>query len=131
MAILRVSLTDDMLKLISRICFTQFPSQSDWGEKQSVNWGLDFNSLYGGSYLFEDISYILGIYDQHIPGTENDPLGVKFPREVEDKMWEIHGYILSNIQYIEELVHQFTNKGGLKPGTYKCKSNEHIWEFEG
>ena len=31
-----------------------------------------------------------------------------------------------NLKEIEELVHQFVTVG-LTPGTYKCKSNEHIW----
>lgn len=131
MAIIKVTLTEDMLKLISNIHFTrvpQMPTEKD--NRQILTWGLDFASLYGGSYVFEDISYILGRYDEHIEGTEDDPMGVKFTREFTDYMWEMHEYILNNIGNIEELVHVYSNKGGLTPGTYKCKNNEHIWEKE-
>ena len=128
MAILRVSLTDDTLKLVSRINFTKFPATEDWEAKQTLTWGIDINSLYGGSFVFEDISLILGIYDKHIEGTENDPMGVQFPKEIEDYMWGLHEYILEHLQDIEELVHQFCNRGGLTAGEYKCKSNERIWE---
>ena len=129
MAVLTVTLTEDILKLVSRISFKDFPSdRSSWEVQEKLSWGIDFNSLYGGSYVFEDISYILGVYDKHIEGTECDPMGVQFPKELEDYMWEIHGYVVDHIQEIEELVHQFVNRGGLTPGVYKAKSNERIWE---
>jgi hypothetical protein len=44
-------------------------------------------------------------------------------------MWETHSYIVEHIRDIEDLVHQFVNKGGLKPGKYVSKSNERIWKF--
>jgi hypothetical protein len=129
MAVLSVKLTDDMLKLVSRINFVQFPLHEEWQAKQDLTWGIDLNSLYGGSFALEDISFILGIYDKHIEGTENNPAGPEFPKELEDYMWEMHEYILEHLQDIEEIVHQFCNRGGVNPGTYKCKSNERIWEF--
>ena len=129
MAVLSVELTDDMLKLVSRINFVQFPVQEEWQTKQDLTWGIDLNSLYGGSFMLEDVSFILGIYDKHIEGAENNATGPEFPAELESYMWEIHSYILDHLQDIEEIVHQFCNRGGLKAGTYKCKSNERIWEF--
>ena len=128
MANLSVSFTEDMLKLVSRINFLEFPAPEGWASAEKVTWGIDLSSLYGGSYVLEDISYILGLYDKHIEGTENDPLGVQFPKETEDYMWELHEYILTHLRDIEELIHQFCNRGGLKPVTYKAKSNERIWE---
>ena len=130
MAVLSVTLTDDMLKLVSRINFVQFPVQEEWQSRQNLTWGIDLNSLYGGSFMLEDVSFILGIYDKHIEGTENNPTGPQFPEELESYMWEIHSYILEHLQDIEEIVHQFCNRGGVKAGTYKAKSNERIWEFK-
>ena len=129
MAVLNVTLSDDMLKLVSRICFVQFPQKETWEGVENLTWGIDLNSIYGGSFVFEDMSYILGIYDTHIEGTEFDNLGPRFEKEDEDYMWGLHSYILEHLQDIEELVHQFCNRGGLKAGTYKCKSIELIWEF--
>lgn len=135
MAILKIKLTDDILKLVSNIRFQEVPSPmvDDWEheKRERIDYSIDFNSLYGGSYVFEDIAYILGRYDEHIPGTEEDPLGVQFPKELEDYMWEIHTYITEHIDAIEELVHQFCAKGGLKPGIYQCKSNFRMWEYKG
>lgn len=131
MAVLTVKLTDDMLKAISHINFVQFPVQESWENQENVTWGIDINSLYGGSFLFEDLSYILGIYDKRIEGTENEALGPRFPKEVEDYMYDLHSYILEHLQDIEEIVHQFCADGGLKAGTYKAKSNERIWKYDG
>lgn len=131
MALLEINLTKDMLELVSHITFKRFPSIDELEEsgKEREICAIDFASLYGGSYVFEDIAYILGKYDEHIPGTEFDPLGPQFPKELEDYMWETHSYIVEHIRDIEDLVHQFVNKGGLKPGKYVSKSNERIWKF--
>lgn len=128
MAVIKVTFTEDLLKLVANIRFTQVPDMES--EKDKMTWGLDFFSLYGGNLTFEDIAYILGRYDEHIPGTEEDPMGAKFSQELEDYMWGMHTYILDNIGNIEEIIHQFAAKGGVTPGTYKCKSYEHIWERE-
>ena len=130
MAILKVTLTEDMLKLVSCIHFTEFPNENDFESKYKLNVGIDFASLYGGSFVFEDVSYILGIYDKHIEGTECNPMGPEFPKELEDYMWETHSYVVEHIRDIEDIVHQFVNKGGVVPGTYSCKSNERIWVLE-
>lgn len=131
MAVLKVTLTKDMLTLISHICFTEFPKIEEFEEAHNnLRVGIDFTSLYGGSFVFEDISYILGLYDKHIPDTENSFLGPEFPKDVEDYMWETHCYIVEHIRDIEDLVHQFVNRGGLVPGTYVCKANERIWELK-
>ena len=107
MATLKIKLTEDILKLISNIRFQDVPEPPEDGDtRERITYAIDYGSLYGGSYVFEDISYILGCYDKHIVGTEENPLGVQFPQEVEDYMWEIHTYIIDNIDGIEELVHQ-------------------------
>lgn len=128
MATVKIKLTKDLLALISNIRFKKLP---DLGSttKQELNWCIDFFSLYGGNFALEDISYILGRYDEHIQGTEENPMGPQFPKESEDYMWGLHEYIVENIKYIESLVHWYSNKGGLKEGTYKCKDYEMIWSF--
>lgn len=127
MAKISLTLTKDMLSLISNIRFVQYEPIKEEDVRHEVYYGIDLNSLYGGNYLFEDISYILGIYDKHIDGTEENAEGPDFPNDVKDYMWGLHTTILDNLQNIEELVHQYSFKGGLTEGTYTCKSNEHIW----
>jgi len=124
-----IELTDDILKLISFIHFQEVPeSPHDEDERQQINYAIDFNSLYGGTYVFEDIAMILGRFDERIEGTDEDPLGAQFPKEFEDYMWEIHTYIVDHIEEIEELVHQFCNRGGLTAGTYVSKYGTHVWK---
>ena len=128
MANIKIVLTDEHLQLISNIHFEQVPEISE--KKPYIFWGIDFNSLYGGSFLFEDIAYLLGVYDKHIEGTEEDPMGPKFPIDLEDHMYELHCYIVENIGYIENLVHYYSNKGGLKPGVYTCKDYQLLWTYK-
>ncbi len=129
MATLKIELTEDMISLISNIRFKEVPEPLDDNDtREHVEYAIDYNSLYGGDFVFEDIAYILGRYNEHIPGTEEEALGARFPDEFEDYMWGLHSYILENIDSIEELVHQFCGKGGLKPGIYKCKSYFRQWE---
>ena len=125
MALVKIKLTKDILKLIENIHFTKVPSQRS--ESYPMTWVIDFFSLYGGSFLYEDISRILGRYDEHIDGTEIEALGPRFESSFEDYMLEIHSYLVNNIEYIEDLVHYYSNKGGLTEGVYQCKSNEKAW----
>ena len=118
----KLELTEDILKLISNIHF------KDYGESDGEKFFIDLYGLYGGSYVFEDISYLLGRYDEHIAGTEDLPTGPRFEQEFEDYMWSIHSFIVDNLDSVEELVHWFSNKGGLKVGTYK-KGNDGIWKY--
>jgi len=130
MAILKVTLTEDMLKLISNIHFGTLPEPlEDNDTREVVTYGIDYSEFYGEGFLFERIALILGKYHEYIPGTEEDPDGAKYSKEFTDYMWEIHSYIQENIDCIEEIVHQFCAKGGLLPGTYSCKSNERIWKL--
>ena len=135
MAIKKIELSEDALKLISNITFESAPEPLMVGyeaeRREQINYYIDLNSLYGGSYVFEDIAFILGRENEMIPGTEENPLGGEFPEEFENYMWNLHTYIVDNLEYIEQMVHQFCIKGGLKPGKYECKSNVGIWEYKG
>lgn len=130
MAKISVTLTKDMITLISNFRFQKYEMFEDSEEKETrheIYYGLDLNSLYGGSFLFENISYLIGLYDKHIPETEESPMGVDFPNDIKDYMWVTHRYILDNLEYIEQILHQFACRGGLTEGTYTCKSNEMLW----
>ena len=119
MAVKKLTLTEDHIKLISALN----PVMDDNGKV-----GFDMNSLWGGGYLFEDLALILGFYDEHIPGTENDFEGKRYSKEREDYMLELYDFIKDNLNYIISLVLQFSRKGGLQPGTYKCIDYQLDWE---
>lgn len=123
----KITLTEDHLKLISAIKVEEF-----YFDKESHNgelaWGFNQYNLFGGTYVLEDVSIILGLYDKHIPGTEEDPMGVDFPDDLKDYMWGLYSDIWENMVYIMSLIFYYTTRGGLTPGTYKCKDTLKEWE---
>lgn len=129
MAIKKIELTEDHLKLISHIKFEAFT----FGQEASVNrlgWGIDQWGMFGGTYVMEDIALILGVYDKYIIGTEENANGKQFPKDLEDYMWSLYGDIVYNMEYIMDLVLYYSNKGGLTPGVYKCTTNTMEWSKE-
>lgn len=118
MAKVTLNLTEDHLKLITYLNYQYI--DNDYC-------GLDKYSLYGGTFVMEDVALAIGKLDQAIEGTENDYNGRKFSKELEDYMWELHLYIWEHLELIESLVHQFIVRGGLTPGKYTCIDYEKIW----
>lgn len=129
MAIKKLTLTEDHLRLIRYIKFEKFNfAENDNTQKNRFGWGIDQYSLFGGNFLLEDVAIIIGKYDQMYPDTKEDANGPRFPIELENYMWDLYEYIYTNMEFIESLVHQFVVDGGLKPGTYKCIDHELFWE---
>lgn len=90
---------------------------------------IDKTHLYLlGGHVLEDLADILGYRDTYIKGTEMSPDGKAYPDDVEKHLLEVHNYVKDNLWLIESALHQFSYTGGLKPGVYKCKDNEYIWE---
>lgn len=99
-------------------------------KKESYAWGIDQYSIFGGYHPFEDMAMILGKFDEHIPGTEDNVMGRRYSDEFEEYMNKLYGDIVDNMEYIISLVLYYTDKGGLTPGTYKCKATEKNWTKE-
>ena len=95
--------------------------------KECHAWGINQWNMFGGTFVMEDVALILGNYGDYIPGTEESPLGKQYPKELEDYMWSLYCYIYENMEYIISLVLFYMDKGGLTPGTYKCKDTEKDW----
>lgn len=124
----KITLNEDHLKLIENIKFESFNFKHD-SENARFGWGIDQYSLFGGTYLLEDAAIILGVYDKRIIETKDSCMGPRFPEEIEERIWAAYTYIWDNIEYILSLILFYINKGGLKPGTYTCLSEEKIWSF--
>lgn len=122
-----LTLTEDMLSLISNIRFQEMPDLEDPMEKKTT-FSVDLYNLYGGSFLFEDIALILGRYDERMEDSENGYMGAQFSQETTDYFLELHSYITENLDKIEELIHQFVVKGGIKATTYRKDAQYGIWE---
>lgn len=129
MAIKKLKLTEEHLKLIENIKFEPFIFDVDT-KNGRFGWGIDQYSLFGGTYAMEDIALILGKWDEYIPGTETDPLGRQYPEELEKHMWDLYNDIWSNMELIINAVLYYSNKGGLTPGIYKYNTEEDIWNKE-
>lgn len=126
----KITLNEDHLKLITEIRFEAFSFDAE-NRNGRFGWGIDQYNLFGGTYVLEDVSRILGKYDEHIAGTEEDPQGVDFTDETKTYLWNVYQYIWDNMEYIISLLLYFSNKGGLTPGTYKYnRKNVELWTKE-
>lgn len=117
----RIKITDELIKILPLLYI-----QTEGDDVVYVNrkW------LLGGTHLLEDMSFALGMHDRYIKGTEEDPDGVAFSEEDTNMMMDLYNYVSENLFYIETLIHQFSVKGGISKGTYKCIDSELIWEKE-
>ena len=94
-------------------------------------YGFDTSDLYGGNDLYTEMSNILGYEGAILPGSESDPDGPKFKKEVFEKMQELDEFILANLVEIEEIIHQKVSSGGIQEGVkYVAYDHEHIWYTE-
>ena len=118
---IKLTLTEDHIKLISSFHINKLDDE---------HYGIDVNNMWGGTYLYEQMAFILGYEEYVIPETKDDPEGPRYVREYEEKMIEYDEFITENLQNIEELIHQFSCKGGLTPGVYSCLDYVRIWKKE-
>jgi hypothetical protein len=71
MAIKKLTLTEDHIKLIRALNPVKFEFE-DADDRSHFGIGYDSYSLWGGSFLFEDLALILGFYEESLPGTQDD-----------------------------------------------------------
>ena len=121
MAKLTLTFNEDHIKLIQNFRTRQL---------DDANFTIDTYDLFGGTYLYEDMAQILGLMDKVIPGTMEDADGPKFDEDTQLYLNELDGFIVENIQNIEDILHQFCHDG-IQPGVkYWCKPSEGIWHKE-
>lgn len=120
MAKIKLKLTEEHIALLKGFRFKKINEQYS---------GLDTYELYGGTYLYEEMAILLGLYDKFIPGTENDPQGRQFPDEIKQHMRELDEFMLDNLYNLENIVHQFIGEG-VKPGIYECIDYEQNWTYK-
>jgi hypothetical protein len=85
--------------------------------------------LFYTSGVLENILMALGDYDKFIPGTENTFEGKSWPKELEDKAWDIYSYITENLDEILSIVLTYA-KNGVLSGIYKRKESlKGIWKY--
>jgi len=118
---LTIILTDEIIKLVKFFKTTQF---------NDYQYGVDIDALYTESHLYDFMALVLDLKDHQIPNTEENPSGAEYDDETTEKLRNLDEYIVKNILYIEEIIHQFCDVG-VKPGKYTCLAYNRIWKYEG
>ena len=118
---LTIILTDEIIKLVKFFKTTQF---------NDYQYGVDIDALYSESHLYDFMALVLDLKDHQIPNTVENPSGAEYDVETTEKLRNLDEYIVKNILYIEEIIHQFCDVG-VKPGKYTCLAYNRIWKYEG
>lgn len=127
MALKKITLTDEKIKLLQAIKFEEFVFD-EISRNGRIGWGVDQYSPWGGNFPIEDIALILGHWEDTIPGTENDYDGRKFPEEMHNHFFDLYEDITENFKLYFSLLIFMTDKGGLTSGTYKCNPRIGDWK---
>lgn len=121
-----LTLTDEVLALASTIKVREMDIPSNTIMGSSIVAGIENKSVYGGSDVLEDVSLALGCYDKHDVDSEENSNGIQFEKSLEDKMFDIHEFVMDNLINIETLIHYWSNKGGLTAGTYNVVTLQKV-----
>ena len=120
MAKLKIELDENKIALIRNFKFKRI---------NDATYGIDTYDLFGGTYLYEDMANILGWSDKVIPDTLENPMGALYEEEYQKKMEEYDAFLIENMLFIEEIIHQFITEGGLKPGIYTTLDYNRQWKY--
>lgn len=118
--IIHLNLTEDHLKLVR---FLNIEDKDD--DVLTINKKV---MLTMQTHILDDVAMILGLKDKAIQNTTEDADGAAYPDDVEKYMLDTYKYVSDNLFYIEQLLHQKV-MDGIKPGHYKAKDNELVWEL--
>lgn len=118
---LKVEFSEDLIKMIKLLKTQRFSDSRI---------GYDNYELYNESQLFDVMALALGLQEHAIKGTEENPFGATYDEEATKKMKELDAYLVENLEYIEEILHQFCEEG-IKVGKYTCLAYQRIWKYEG
>ena len=118
--ILHLNLTEDHLKLVR---FLNVEDKDDDFLKINKKVMLTMQT-----HILDDVAMILGLRDKAIKNTSEDADGSAYPDDVEKYMLDTYHYVSDNLYLIETLLHQHVFDG-IKPGHYKAKDSDLIFEY--
>ncbi|MCD8208283.1 MAG: hypothetical protein LUD72_10135 [Bacteroidales bacterium] len=116
-----LNITDEHIKLIKNFRTV---------ELTGTRVGINRLSLYQSSFLYEDMADILGYSDKKIPGTNDDYDGPKYDEETTKHLDALADDVERHLVEYEEILHQFCDEGGLKPGRYTAIDSVRVWNYE-
>ena len=117
--ILHLNLTEDHLKLVR---FLNIEDKDD--DVLTINKKV---MLTMQTHILDDVAMILGLKDKVIKNTEESADGGAYPDDIEQYMLDTYNYVSDNLYLIESLLHQKVMEG-IKPGKYKARDTDLIWE---
>ena len=124
-----VSIIRDINSKLESIDRESAISKSYAVEDNDKYYGIDTYDLFNSDY--DQMAHIVGCSDKVISGTEEDTDGPKYPQEVIEHLRELDDFLVTNILAIEDILHQFCDRGGIKVGvTYVSYDYEGIWYTE-
>lgn len=122
--ILHLNLTEDHLRLVTFLNVQEGFN----GESAKKTVFIDNEDpLTMRMSLMDDVATILGLRGEALEGTVDDADGAAYPDEVEKRIVGAYEYVKDNLFLIETLLHQRVMEG-IKPGHYKCRDNDLIWQ---
>lgn len=107
----KLELSKDIITLVRNITFNF--------SLETGSFTYNKTNPYGFGHLKDDMALILGFHKDFIPGTEFEPDGKQYPKEIEDKMNELHQYIMDNFDNIIDYMFFSFNPS---PGNYSKNS---------
>ena len=119
---IKLNFTNEHIALIKALNFTQFDDS---------HYGIDNYNIWGGTYIWEQMAYILGYQGAMVPSTMEDPTGPKFYETVYTGILrDLDAYMITNLRNIMDLLLQFCTEG-IQPGvTYWAYDYQRIWHKE-
>lgn len=120
---------DEQMFYLRRIaCASKTNAQMD----ENRYYGIDTYDFFdNGRAVYSEMSNILGYNDHIIKGSEKEWDGPYFDEETEKHFEDLFYYIFDNLNYIEDIIHQRCDKGGIQADVkYIAYDNERIWYTE-
>lgn len=147
---IKLNFTNEHIALIKALNFTKFDDS---------HYGIDNYNIWGGTYIWEQMAYILGYQGAMIPSTMEDPTGPKFyelvytgidengkriitldeneakergleQMNVLEHLRDLDAYMITNLKHIMDLLLQFCTEGIQAGVTYWAYNYQGIWHKE-
>lgn len=143
---IKIKFTDEHIALIKAFNFAKFDDS---------HYGIDNYNIWGGTYIWEQMAYILGYHGAIVPSTIEDPTGPKFYKtvwtgldengcrfvsvdkpqdttgleemDVLEHMKDLDSFMITNLPYIMDILLQFCTEGIQAGVTYWAYDYQRIW----
>ena len=117
-----IKLTADHIHLLKNLKLSNLDAKS---------FGIDLFSPFGGDYVNQDMAILLGYGNRIIPETIGNAVGPVYDEETQGYLNKLAEDFDAHMADYFELMQQYCDKGGIKPGVYSRTTHKINWEYEG